>query len=505
MKNKAIKTVSFILAATMLSKVMGFVRDILIASRYGTGIEADAFNKASQIPTMFFELAFGAAILSTFIPIFNGFLEKNGRERAFEFSNNFINITVLISAVFTVISMFFAKQLAYISIPGFDAQALNLTATMIVIMVPIAIFTTVAFFIVGILQSFDEFNIPAIISLVSNIAVIIYLIFFNGSFGIYGLAFAMLIGWSLQVFVQIPALIKKGYKYKFTLNFKDEGIKEVFKLALPILISSCFYTLSVYINDIFASYLGEGTVSALGYSNRLLMIVGVVALSVTNYIFPSLSRLHESDTEAFSAVLKQSVRVIMLIITPITLGIMILSTEIITIAYGYNVFDQNSITLTSTALFYYAIGTLSYGMNEVITKAYFAMKNVKAPMIASVAGVATIVALSYSFTKIFSFGIGSLALSVSIATVVISIVLLMSMNRKVKFIDKSMVAFALKIICATALMTVTALLAKKLTADYAVIIQSVATAACGGAVYLISIYLLKIEELKGLIKHKSDN
>ena len=218
--------------ATMLAKVMGMVRDIFFAGNYGTGIEASAFLNASRIPLLFFDLTLGAAILSTFIPVFNRYLEKGDKKGAFDFSNSFINLVVIISTAFCIIGVIFAKNLADFIAPGMSVEARTLTSQLLMVLLPTTIFTSLAFAFVGILQSFDEFNIPAIISLVSNLAVIIYLLFLNKTYGIFGVAVAMLIGWSLQVFVQIPSLIKKGYRYRFILNLRNDGILDVF-ITLP--------------------------------------------------------------------------------------------------------------------------------------------------------------------------------------------------------------------------------------------------------------------------------
>lgn len=497
---KAVKTVSFIIFATLLAKIMGMLRDVFIANSYGTSIEASAYMSASQIPVSFFDLALGVAVLSTFIPVFNGFLQSNGKERAFDFANSFITLMLLISTAFCVIGIVFSKQFANFIATGMDYQARLLTSKLLVIMFPTMIFTTLAFCFVGVLQSLDEFNIPAIISLVSNVAVIIYLLFFNKKFGLYGLAAAMVFGWFLQAAVQVPSLIKKGYRFKPSLNFKDEGIKQVFILALPILVSSWVQPISVLVNKKYASYINGGlAVSGLDYANRLyIIIVGVFAFGITNYIFPSLSRMCESgDKEGFASVMKQSMRIMLLITAPIMAGMMLLSPQIVSLIYERGEFNAESVKMTSTALFYYSIGMIPYGINEISNKCFYAMKNGKSPMIASIFGIATTCSLSYLFVRVFGFGIGALALSAAISALVVSFVLLFIMNKKVyKIIDKKIIVFAMKIVISTMVMVLCAFYVRNLTENFGILLNICFTALSGALAYFIMILLLRIEELR---------
>ena len=306
--NKAVKTVGFIAFATLLAKAAGMFRDIVLAHSYGTSSVLDAYMAASRIPVLFFDFTLGAAIISTFIPVYNRYLQKNEEDNAAEFSNSFINLTLIVSALFCVLGVLFSKWLIGVMAPGFSADTKIIASKLLVIMLPSIIFTTLAFSVVGILQSLGEFNIPAIISLVSNAAVIFYLMFLNKYFGIYGLAVAMLVGWGLQVLVQIPSLIKKKYRYTFVLNLKNPGIKDVFVMALPVLVSSWLQPICVLVNTVFGSYLETGSVAALEFANRLyIIVVGIFVFAITNYIFPALSKLSGGgDRAGFSGIMNRS-------------------------------------------------------------------------------------------------------------------------------------------------------------------------------------------------------
>ena len=282
MKKNVIKTFTFMFSAIFLAKILGLVRNIIFANCYGTGFEATAFFTASRIPLQLLDMTLGAAISSTFIPVFNEFFQKKGKERAVQFANNFLNIIIVISLILTALGIIFAPFIVELIAPNLEPNTFNLTVELIKILFPIMLFTAVAFVFVGFLQSLDEFNIPAIISVVANGILILYLLIFNNKYGIKGVAIAMLIGWGTQILVQLPSVKKKGFKYKPTLDFKDECIKKVVRLAIPILISTWVQPINNLVNLRLASGLEEGqAVSAIEYSyNLYLIIVGVFSYTL---------------------------------------------------------------------------------------------------------------------------------------------------------------------------------------------------------------------------------
>lgn len=163
-KNNIIKTFSTVFLITLASKILGLLRDIVFANFYGTGYEASAFFTALKIPTQIVDLILSSAIVSTFVPVFNEVLKKDGKEKANLFANNFINIVTLIATIISIVGMIFAPQIVNMLAGGFDLKTYELTVELITITFPMIIFTAVAFSFVGVLQSYGEFNIPAMIS-----------------------------------------------------------------------------------------------------------------------------------------------------------------------------------------------------------------------------------------------------------------------------------------------------------------------------------------------------
>ena len=494
-----VKTVSFMMIATLFSKIAGLLRDIFIAARYGTeSMEAIAYSYASSLPVQLFDFTLGAAVLATFIPIFNGYMEQGDRKRAVEFSNNFINITVLVAATISVLGMVFSKHIGLFIAPDLDGATQQLLQQLIIIVLPTTVFTTLAYAFVGILQSLGEFNIPAIISMVSNFVIILYLLFFDN---IYGLCIAMLVGWAMQFIIQIPSLVKKKYKYRLSFNFKDSGIKEAMILAIPILISSWVQPISLFVNKRYASAISGGG-PALDYANRFyIIVVGVFVLAITNYIFPALSKKAGGDDDGgFKEILINSIRVMLIIITPIMVGMALLSEDIIMLVYGRGQFNEYSIKLTASALQFYSFGMIAYGINEILNKCFYSMKNAKMPMLASLCGIVVSVVLSSLSVKVWNLGVSGLALSTASSTFVVAIILTAFIEKKIKFLNFTLLIHILKIAVASVVMAVFVVFAKNITDDLNLLIRLIITVVGGAIVYAVGLIVLRVKEVREVIK-----
>lgn len=506
MKKGIIKTFTFMFSAIFLAKVLGLVRNIVFANFYGTGFEATAFFTASRIPLQLLDMTLGAAISSTFIPIFNEYLQKDGKKRAIQFANNFLNVIIVVSLLLTILGIIFAPQIVSIIAPDLESQTLELTVQLIKILFPIMIFTAVAYVSVGFLQSMDEFRIPSIISVVANGILILYLAIFNNKFGIKGVAIAMLVGWATQILVQIPSVIKKGFKYKFLIDFKDEGLKKILKLAPPILISTWVQPINNIVNIRLASGLQDGqAVSALEYSyNLYLIIVGVFSYTLSNIIFPELSKLTADNNKSMIVeILNKSIKISLFLIIPMSVGIGVLSNDIIKLIYERGEFTATSTYLTGGALTYYAIGMIGYGLMEILNKAFYAMQDSKTPMKISALAIIMNILLSIGLVKVNDY-LG-LPLAASITSIITAILMIYAINKKMNgIVDKKTTVECAKTIVSALIMGVVVYLIAKINIKHQIITLAV-SALSGVIVYFITMLVLKsetIDEFKKIIKLK---
>lgn len=423
MKN-SVKTVSNIFFIIFLSKLLGQAREMLIASSYGTGMEANAFLTATQIPLNFFDIILGAAIVSAFVPVFNEKLSLNGMNSANKFAGNFVGIVLVISVVLSVIGVICSGFLVSVMAKGFDNNTAILTSKLLKIMFPSMIFTAVAYSYAGVLQSLGEFKAPAAMSLVSNGITIIYLLLFKNKFGVYGLSVSMLIGWIMQLALLIPYLIKFNFKFGFSLDFLNEEMKKVYKLALPILLSSWVQPLNVMFNTFLASFLDNSSaVSAINYANKLyLIIASVFTVAITNLILPELSRLFSDKKEKESAVvIANSLKATTLFIVPVMTLFILFSKPIVEIVYKSGNFDERSVMLTSSALMFYSIGMIGFSWQEVLNKSFYSMQKSKIPMQTAFITIGANILLSLALFK--PLGIKGLALSASLSATLSAVLL----------------------------------------------------------------------------------
>ena len=433
---KAVKTIGIMAVIIFLAKFMGLFRETMIAGIYGQGTESDMINTATQIPLLFFDMVLGVAILSTFVPIFNKYLTSDGKEGAMCFANNFVTVVGSVAMAVALIGVIFAEPVVRLMTPGYaDVPGkIEQTAQLLRILFPSIVFTAVAYIAVGILQSFGEFTVPSLISVVSNGIMILYLAIFKNKLGLTGVAVSMLVAWISQLVIQIPWLKKFGYKYKVRFDLKDKGIKEAALMAVPVLISSWIQPLCNVINMSFGSGLGDGAVSALNWANKIYIImVGVFAYAITNFIFPKLSRLGAKEDEGdsgFAEMTRMSVGWIVYIIILITALFLALSSPIVKVVFERGAFTAESTKITATALFYYSFGMTGYAVCEVLNKSFYAIRDGKTPMYTSVMGVVVNLLGAFVFTKLLKMGVGGLALASAISSVSIGAGLMFMMNKR---------------------------------------------------------------------------
>lgn len=501
-------TAGFMAFATFAAKALGLVRDSLMGAYFGTGIEADAFMAASKLPTTLFDVVIGGVISATFIPIFNEILTKENKKEASVFANKFITMIILVTLIISAFGILFANQLVSFMAPNFGAETHDLAVSLTSIMFPMIIFTGIAFSFVGILQSYGEYNIPSIISLVSNLAIIIYFVVFGKRFGVTGLAVTMIVSWSLQVIVQIPSLVKFKFRYRPNFHLKDRHIWSAVLLALPMLVSTWVQPLYTFVNARFASHM-QGAYSSLEYANRLYLIVtGVFSFVVTNLIFPKLSRANAGDNkEEAHSLIMTSLKAVIIVIMPLMAGIILLSRPITAIIYEHGTFDSTEIV--ANALACYAIGMVFLAVNEVLSKAFFSMKHSVTPMVTSVISMVfdiILVGAMYEIIKNDPMKLtGGLAVAAACGSIVNAILnAAMLFKRCPGMIKKQDVVTIVKVVISTAVMSVVVYGAYHLIGRYAdgFVGNIVVCAVCGIlgiVVYGVMVILLKVKEIMQIL------
>lgn len=497
----------FMVAATLLSKVLGLARDSLLTIYFGAGLESDAFSTASTLPTMLFDAVIGGVISATFIPVFNDIKTKNGKDAAMGFVNKFVTLIVCITVLISIFGIVFRTQLVAFMAPEYDADRQALAANLTAIMFPMIIFTGLAFSFVGLLQSYGEYNVPTIISLVSNMVIILYYVTLGNKFGIYGLAVTMIIAWSLQFLIEVPWIKKFGVKFRPDFRFADKSILQAVKLAGPMLIATWVQPLYTVVNQRLASNI-PNAVTYIQQSSRLyLVITGVVSFVATNLIFPKLAQaIADKRMGDAKSLFQTSVRVMFMLILPIMAIFMILSGPLANIIYGHGKMTAEGVGAIATLLKFYSIGMAGLAINEVLSKMFFSLQNSRIPMITSVASMVVNVALAYILFGVMQVNGLALATAIgSITNAVLNAVLLRVKHPE--FMKKVGVSEILKFVAAAAVaaavtMALYMLLSLRFDTLTGYIILALCCGGAGAIAYALMLIATGAKDIKKLLSRK---
>lgn len=382
-------TAALIGAITAAVKLLGLVRDMLIATSYGTGIEAAAYETASGIPSLIFDMTFGGVICSVLIPVLCEISAKEGRASAMRFSLSYINLLIPAACAAVLAGGIFADELVRLVAPELGHEAHVLAVSLTRIMLPMLLLAGVAYSFVSVLQAMGEFKIPALMSAVSNFIVVLYLCVANSSFGICGLAVASVVGWAGQAAFLLPSLRRLGWRYRPVAELSSPYLRRTLRGALPLLLGAWANPICTLVGMRYASMLqGGGGMSALGYANRLYtIIVGVFTFALTNLLFPLLSEAAASGrggADRFDAF----VRAVVYIIAPISVGLTVMAEPVTYVIYCRGEFSAEDTVLVAKALAGYSSGMIFFAVNEVYVRYFYAEGNTVMPTVSAVSSAA---------------------------------------------------------------------------------------------------------------------
>ena len=430
-KDSAARTISLVMVITLLGKVLGLYRDRLLAVHYSVGMEANAFFTASRIPRVFFDAVFASAIAGCFIPVFSEYLEKRERREAEDFANTFLTAMALLTGLLTLAGILFPQPLVALFADYSDPDTTALAISLTRVMFPTVLFSGVAFSLVGVLQARDHFTAPALMSTASNLVIICYFLLLDQSLGIYGLAGAYLLGWLVQGLIQVPPLRRLDFHCRPSFHFRSPGLKKVFALMGPVMVSTWVQPINLVINSRFGSRLYGGSgVSAMEYSTNLyLVIAGTFILSITNVIFPRLSRLTAGGREgAFRDTLRQTTHTSLFFLLPMSAGLMAVSRPLISFLYGGGAFDGFAVDITSAALVWLSLGMAGYGVQNILSRAYFARQEGRGPLVAGAVSIGVNILLCALLAG--PLEITGLAVASAVSSTVYALLLLIPMERR---------------------------------------------------------------------------
>ena len=504
--SKKTKTTALVLMLIILtSKITGFFRDIVLAQTFGAGEITDAYLTALNIPVVLFD-GISAALGTTFIPIYFKIKSSKGQEEVNKFTSNILNIVILVSLVFVLLGVIFAPYIVKIFAVGFKGDVFDLTVNYSKILIFSMVFIAINGLVSSYLVASGNVYISGAITIPFNIFVIIAIIFASVTES-YVMVYGTLIAYIAQLLFQLPLLIKKGYKHRLTVNLRDENIRQILFLVIPVFIGSYINQINAVVNRTLASTLDSGSITALNYANKLNMFaVGVIAVAISTIMYPILSKLaSEGNKKLFKINISKSINMIVIIMLPIMVVMTTFSKEIVKVLFEEGSFNSHDTYLTSTALFFYSIGILSYGLKELLAKSFYSLQDTKPPV--RNATISVVINIVFSIILVNIMGIGGLALASSISATVTTMLLLISLRKKIGKIGFS---YILKTFIKGAIASIVMYIIMRIAYNYIFIYGSrfalesrkfiafncFISVILGMSTYLIVVLALKVKEVK---------
>lgn len=437
---------------SIVSRILGLYRDRLLTSSFGAGLDLSAYFAAFRIPDIVFNIIVVGAISSAFIPVFTEYLEKKKSKEAFGITNSLMNILFVGVLIVCGVMYFLMPLFTNLVVPGFDAEGKALVVSLSRIMLLSPVFLCLSNIASGVLNSFNRFLSYSLTPVVYNLGIILGIIFLVPKFGIYGVAYGVVAGAFLHFIVQIPALIKVGYKFEFRFRL-DSGVKKILKLMGPRVLGLAGYQINLFISNSVASTIALGSIAVYSLANNLQSVLyGAVGVSMATAVFPMLSSLAaKNDNKDFIKTLSKTIRQIMFFVIPLSIILILLRAQVVRLILGTGNFDWEDTVLTASALGFFTISLFAQSIIPVVAKAFYALKDTKTPVIISLISVGVNIVLNIYLAKIM--GVAGLALAFSIASFVNMLLLIFVLHLRMGHLDdRRIISSVVKMVLASIVM-----------------------------------------------------
>lgn len=513
MKSKQIiKSTISVSIITMVSRVLGYIRDAVSAALLGVGMVSDAFFVAFRIPNLLRNLLAEGALSSAFIPVFTEYLEKKKKADIWNLAANVLTLLTVVLIIITAAGIFFAKYIVKIIAPGFsnDPVKFSLTVELTKYLFPFILFVSIAALFLGILNSLKKFSIPAFAPVVLNISMICAGLFLCPALGstpekqVWGWVIGALFGAFLEIVIQLLPSIKSGFKLKFFIDLKEKGLQKIIKLMIPATIGQSVTQINLLINTILASLLLEGSVTYLYYGNRLMQLpFGVFGVAIATVSFTYISQYAaRKDFAGLGEIIHSSLKQAFFIVIPASAGLIFLSLPINALLFHYGRFEYADAVNTAKASIMYCIGIFAFTGIKILTQVFYSIDRsataVKISVFSMILNVILCILLMFPLKYL------GLALAASIAGIIQFFVLYYYIRKYIgnlKTID--LIIFSIKVIIISIIMGVFVLLFSNfLSGQFNTIYSRMINAIIvllsiilGLLIYFIFLKIFKIQEI----------
>ena len=498
-----IKSTSLISLGTLSSRILGFLRDILLAKLFGTKDAADSFFVAFRIPNLLRDLMGEGAINAAVVPVFSEYVNQKDKHQMWHFVNVVFTLFLIGLSAVTLLGIVFAPVIVRLIAPGFiaDPHKLMLTVQLTRLLFPYLILIGLTAYSMGILYTFKSFFWPAFSPCLLNVATIIAAVIASRTMKepVIGLSVGILIGGGWQLAVQMRTLRKIGIPLMIPKTISHPGARRIGKLLIPRLFGAGVYQLNIFVDTFCASLstiVGAGGISAIYYANRIIQFPqAIFGIALATALLPTMSALaSRGDLASLKRTLIFSLKNIFLIMLPVSVLCLFLATPIIRILFQRGEFTEYSTGITSQALFFFALGLWCYGGVRVLVTTFHALQDTVTPV--KVAGLCLVINAVLNFILMKPLKVGGIALASSVAVAVNFLVLFFMMDKKLGGLRNGMLDYFLRLAIATSVMGITTFYSWENLSFAQEIIKLIVVSLLSGVIFVGMGLVLKIDGIE---------
>lgn len=417
----------------LASRILGLIRDRLLSARFAPD-ELGVYFAAFRIPNLLFELLIMGALTSAFIPVFTRYLTKDDEKGGWRMTATLINASMILLFVLSIPMLVWTREFSNFLAPGFSDAQIDLMASftrfmIIAQVVPLLIGN----FFTGLLQSYNLFIIPALAPVVYNVGIILGIVLFSSALGLYGAVVGVGIGAVLFMLIQMPLLLKIGYRHSFRVDLEHPGVREVGRLIAPRTFGLAVSQIDMTVDLILASILGARMVTIFNFAQHLQQLpVGLFGASVAQAALPTLSIASVKENgDHFKQTIIKVIHQILFFVLPSSVFFIVLRIPIVRLVFGASRFDWQATVLTGMTLSAFSVSLFAQSLVHVFARGFYALYDTKTPVIISVCAIAINIVLSIVFVQYLHLPVWSLGISTSVASIVNALVLFVLLDRKV--------------------------------------------------------------------------
>lgn len=502
---------AIIMATMLLSKILGLVRDRLLAHVF-TPDKIDIFWAAFRLPDLIFQIVVLGALSVAFIPVFTEHLESKGKNDAFDLARSILNVSLSIFIVLTIFIFIFAHPIiSSVIAPGFthDRQVQVVILTRIILFGQMML--VFGAFFIGIIQSFQRFIIPAFAPVFYNLGIILGIVFLSDSLGIMGAAIGVVLGAILHALIQLPLVYSLGFRFKLPFTFFHSGVKEIMKLMSIRTLGLAAEQINETVGLALASLASIGSVTYLTFAQHLQVVpIGLFGATLAQAALPVLSSERaKGKIEEFKITLLTTLHQILFLALPATAILIVIRIPVVRLVFGASQFDWEATVLTGLTLAYLAIGLSAQAITLLLVRGFYALKDIRTPVIVSFGVVSLNIILSVYFIRTLKLDVWSIGLANSIASILSATLLFWGLHFKVgKFHLGAVFGPFFKMVMATLIMGVALYIPIKLldqvifdtTRTINLLILTGISSVFALSIYVLLVWFMKVRELNTYVE-----